>query len=79
MELKNYILHSPIDLVDCVIDEVALEGLDGITLEGLLLFYLNLMNSKKYLTFHAPKVFNISTNKICIIDELLIELKAYKD
>lgn len=35
MELRNYMLNSSVDLVDCVIDEVALEGLDGITLEAL--------------------------------------------
>lgn len=28
-------INSSVDLVDCVIDEVSLEGLDGITLEGL--------------------------------------------
>lgn len=34
----NMVSFPPINLIDSVIDEVALEGLDGITLEGKSIF-----------------------------------------
>jgi hypothetical protein len=38
--VRNFIMYSPShDFVTAVIDEIALEGLDGITLEGEVIYF----------------------------------------
>lgn len=50
-------IERSIDLVEILIDEIALEGLDGITLEGTLIFIYILTSTVFFSFLHVWKSF----------------------